>query len=71
MVSRKDSVMTNREWNAGIEYLTTAEVGMWASHEDRTVIVNTMCGGRYTLFDHKEMCGVTDSVINAMAFLRG
>ena len=63
--------MTCTEWNMGIEFLTTEEVGAWVDHEDRTVIIEEMCGGRYLLLDRKEVCGVTDSVIEAMSFLRG
>lgn len=61
--------MTVKEWNEGINFLKTAEVGCYAEHNNRKVWVEDMCGGRYLLTEGGEVCGLTFSVIRAMVFL--
>ena len=63
--------MTNTEWNEALAFLRTATVGQWVENNNRLVVVEEMCGGRYLLHEDHEVVGLTDSVIVALCFLRG
>ena len=64
--------MKKSDWNFGIAYLEKCEVGCWIEHDKRAVEVVDMSGGHYLLFDEKrEVVGLTDDVLEAMAHLKG
>lgn len=61
--------MTNKEWNKGIEYLQTAEEGMWLEHDGRTVVVGNMIGGKFECYEDHEFIKVVETEGEAMMFL--
>lgn len=63
--------MTNREWNKGIEYLQSADEGMWVEHNGRTVIVGNMTAGRFECYEDHEFITVVETEAEAMVFLAG
>lgn len=63
--------MTDREWNKGISFLENAEVGSYIEHEQRVVMIENMCGGRYLCLDeNNEVVGLVNESWRAMIYLR-
>lgn len=63
--------MTCTEWNNALEFLSVATVGQWVENNNRLVVIEDMCGGRYLLYEDHEVVGLTDNIITALCFLRG
>ena len=62
--------MTTKEWNEALEYLQNAEEDDWVSVNNKTVICECMCGGKYAMYDEdNEIYGLTDDVVVALIFL--
>lgn len=63
--------MTNKEWNAAIEWLENGEEGDYVENEGRTAEVVNMCGGRYLLTDENgEVADLVDEAWRAVSYLR-
>lgn len=62
-------MMTTKEWNEGINFLTTATEGCWIEEGDRQVEVVDMCGGRYLCLEAGEVVALLKEEWRAMSFL--
>ena len=62
--------MTNKEWNAGIEFLQNSEEGCWIQNGRAEVIVRNMCAGRFTCYKDNEFIKLVETEVEAMLFLR-
>lgn len=63
--------MTPQEWNAGVDYLTDAEMGDWVSYQNRKIAVENMSGGKYLCHRDGEVVRLVETVAEAMLFLAG
>jgi len=63
--------MTNKEWNAGIDYLINSEDGDYISHNNRDVIVRDMSAGRFSCYEDKSFVKLVATESEAMMFLAG
>lgn len=63
--------MTNKEWNAGIDYLANSEDGDYISHNNRDVIVRNMTAGRFSCYKDKSFVKLVATESEAMMFLAG
>lgn len=62
--------MTNKEWNMGIEYLKTASEGGFIEHENRSVVIRNMCGGKFMCYENGEFVYLLQEEVWAMIFLQ-
>jgi len=63
--------MTNKEWNAGIDYLANSEDGDYISHNNRDVIVRNMTAGRFSCYEDNSFVKLVATESEAMMFLAG
>ena len=63
--------MTNKEWNAGIDYLVNSEDGDYISHNNRDVIVRNMTAGRFSCYEDNSFVKFVATESEAMMFLAG
>lgn len=61
--------MNKKQWNFCVEFLSNQGVGAFVSENNRKVEIVDMCGGRYLLFEDGEVCGVVETVLEAVRFL--
>ena len=61
----------SNSWEFAEGWLRNAEEGDWVENENRKIECVNMCGGKYMKFDEEGYVGLTDSVDDAIRFLKG